>query len=58
MSKSTKSIKQLIFDNLTTTVVKQDVKTKSVVQKQICITKIESVTGIDELILRTCPQYF
>jgi hypothetical protein len=52
MSKPGKSIKQLAFDNLPTTTTKQTPKTKTEIQKHICITQMEPITRIDELILR------
>jgi hypothetical protein len=47
-----RATKQLTFDNLPTTSTKQDNNTKPVVQKQIHITKMETTTKIDELILK------
>jgi hypothetical protein len=52
MSKAVKSIKQLTFDNLPATATKQDTKTEAVSQKQISITQMETITRIDELILK------
>jgi hypothetical protein len=52
MSKAVKSIKQLTFDNLPATATKQDTKTEAVSQKQICITQMDAITRIDELILK------
>jgi hypothetical protein len=47
-----KSVKQLTFDSLPTTPTKQDTKTKTAIQKQICITQMETNTKIDELVLK------
>ena len=52
MSKQTKPIKQLTFDNLPTTSTKQDTKTNTTAQKQIYITHMETTTKIDELTLK------
>jgi hypothetical protein len=52
MSNPAKSIKQLTFDNLPAAATKQDTKTEPVIQKHICITQMETITIIDELILK------
>jgi hypothetical protein len=52
MSKPTKYRKQLTFDNLPPTTTKQNPKTEIENQKQICITQMETITRIDELILK------
>jgi hypothetical protein len=52
MSKSSKHVKQLTFDSLPATSIKQDKKTKPIVQKKIYITKMETITKIDELTLK------
>jgi hypothetical protein len=52
MSKQTKSRKQVTLDRLPTLPTNQDIKTKLVMQKQICITKMETITRIDELTLK------
>lgn len=52
MSKPVKNkTKQLTFNNLPLP-IKQDVKTKAISQKQICITQMETIIRIDELILK------
>ncbi|MCL2288588.1 MAG: hypothetical protein FWC33_05415 [Candidatus Bathyarchaeota archaeon] len=53
MSKTIKPMKQLTFDSLSATATNQNKKTSLVAQKQIYITKMETITGIDELILKT-----
>ncbi|MDR2707700.1 MAG: hypothetical protein LBB87_03005 [Nitrososphaerota archaeon] len=54
MPKTAKQLKQLTIDNLPATpTTTQDTKTKPIIQKQICITKMENTTGIDELTLKT-----
>jgi len=52
MSKTGKAVKQLTFDRLPTTPIKQDPKTKTTLQKQIYITHMETNTRIDELVLK------
>ncbi|MDR0318504.1 MAG: hypothetical protein LBI09_00510 [Nitrososphaerota archaeon] len=53
MSKAAKQLKQLTFDSLPATpTTKQDTKTRQAIHKQICITKMETTTGIDELALK------
>jgi hypothetical protein len=52
MAKSTKPMRQVTFDSFSATSTKQNIKPTSVTQKRICITKMESVTGIDELVLK------
>jgi hypothetical protein len=52
MSKTSKHVKQLTFDSLPTTHIKQDKKTKLAIQKKICITKMETGTKIDEITLK------
>jgi len=52
MTKPGKPIKQLTLDNLPTTPIKQAPKAESIIHKQICITKTETITRIDELLLK------
>jgi hypothetical protein len=57
MSKTGKSIKQLTFDRLPTSTTKQNPKTKPEIQKHICITQMEPIIRIDELVLKVSFKF-
>ncbi|MGD6809725.1 MAG: hypothetical protein ACQCN3_08515 [Candidatus Bathyarchaeia archaeon] len=52
MHKTAKPTRQLTFDSLPAAPKKQATETKEASQKQICITQIETTTGIDEVAVK------
>jgi hypothetical protein len=52
MPKTDKTTKQLTFDSIPAAPTKQVTDAKPAIQKQITVTQLESITGIDELTLK------